>query len=544
MIEFIEWGDYFMKKVSLLVWMASLSLLLFACGGNDGGSEETTGNEGENGSQTGEEASTSSDEEIVIAVAQNFISMDPQNTGDGNSRTAQHSMFEGLLGFNKESEIVPVLAEDYEVSEDGLEYTFYLREGVVFHDGSAFNAEVVKANIDRMANQDNGIRTNRNFQFVEETVVDDEYTVRVILEKPYSSMLDKFASTHMISPESLELSDEEIAQNPVGTGPFKFVSWDQGSSLFVEAFDEYWEEGLPKIGGIEYRPTPENGTRLALLQTGEAAFIFPYPEQNLAEAENSDDFSVEITPATVQNYITMNTLKEPFNDERVRQAINYAIDQEAFINVVKSGLGEPLDSPVTRQTAHYESQGGYEYDPEKAKELLEEAGYSDGFSTTIWGNTTSDNSRGMQFIQQQLSEVGIQVEVQSMEEGTLSDAIYGVENPENAEVEMWYVSWSASPNDTDHALRPLFSSEQFPPTGANSAYYDNADVNDWIATAMHSGDESEQAELYSNIQAQIVADAPWIFLAEGAITAGKRSNVEGIYNLPSGTIIVREAEVN
>ncbi|WP_054704031.1 glutathione ABC transporter substrate-binding protein [Bacillus sp. JCM 19041] len=520
-----------MKKYKSVVFLSVLSLGLVACGGD---SEEVDG---------GNTQVAENDDSIVIAVNQNFLSMDPQNTGDANSRNGQHSMFEALLGFNKEGEIIPVLAESYEVSDSGIDYTFKLREGVVFHDDTPFNAEVAKANIDRMANQENGIRANRSFQFVEEAIVNGEYELRVVLSEPYSSMLDKFATAHMISGESLDLSDEEIAANPIGTGPFQFVSWDQGSSLFVEAFDEYWEEGLPKVDVIEYRPTPENGTRLALLKTGEADFIYPYPEQNLEEAENTDDFSVELTPSTIQNYVTMNTLKEPFNDPKVRQALNHAIDNEAFVNVVKSGLGNPLDSIITQQTANYESQGLYEYDPEKAKTMLAEAGYEDGFSTTIWGNTSSENMRGMQFIQQQLNEVGVEVEVMSMEEGTLSESIYGVENPEDADVEMWYVSWAASPSDTDHAIRPLFSSAQFPPVGANSAYYENEEVDEWIIKAMHSGDQAEQEQLYGDIQEQIYEDAPWLFLAEGIVSGGKRSNIDGIYNLQSGTISVRQAEI-
>ncbi|WP_413378227.1 glutathione ABC transporter substrate-binding protein [Alkalihalobacillus sp. 1P02AB] len=528
-----------MKSKMLSLLFLFVCIVLVACGGTD----DTAGDSDSVGEGSNDTTTAQSDRSIVIAVAQNFLSMDPQNTGDANSRTAQRSMFEGLLGLDKDGNIITVLAEDYEISDSGLEYTFQLREGVTFHDGTPFNAEVAKANIDRMANQDNGIRANRSFEFVEETVVVNEHEMKVILSQPYSSMLDKFATSQMISGESLKLSDDEISKNPIGTGPFKFVSWDQGSSLVVEAFEDYWEEGLPKVAGVEYRPTPENGTRLALLKTGEADFIFPYPEQNLAEAENTNDFTVELTPSTIQNYVTMNTNKEPFNDPKVRQAINHAIDNEAFINVVKSGLGNPLDSIITKQTKHYEQQGLYEYDPEKAKELLAEAGYENGFNTTIWGNTSSDNMRGMQFIQQQLSVVGIEVEVMSMEEGTLSEKIYGVEDPDEAEVDMWYVTWAASPSDTDHAIRPLFSSQMFPPSGANSAYYVNEEVTEWINQARTSADEAEQVELYQRIQEQIYADAPWIFLAEGVVSGGKRAEVDGIYNLSSGAVEVREAEI-
>ena len=185
----------------------------------------------------------------------------------------------------------------------------------------------------------------------------------------------------------------------------------------------------------------------------------------------------------------------------------------------------------------------YEQNIEKAKELLAEAGYPDGFKAEIWGNTNSDTMKGMQFIQQQLKEIGVDLEIKSMEEGTLSDEIYGPQTPEEAKVQMWYVSWSAFPSDTSNATKPLFSSTSFPPNGANTAYYKNDDVDAWIEEVNKTADETKQAEIYSDIQSTIYNDAPWIFLGVDEILAGMRTNVEGVFISPTGGINVPNANI-
>lgn len=484
--------------------------------------------------------SSSKKDELVIAVNENFITMDPHNTGDTNSGSAQSSMLEGLLGFDGEGKIIPLLAEDYSVSDDGLDYTFKLRNGVEFHDGTAFNAEAVKTNYERIMNDKNLRLNSRGFNLITKIDILDDYQIKITLKEPYSGMLTRFVSAKILSPKLISENSGDIAKKPVGTGPFRFVEWVQGDHLTVERFDDYWEKG-DRVKKITYKPVPENGSRVAMLKTGEAGVIYPLPQQNYKELESNKDVVINKVPSTIARYVSINTMKKPFNDVRVRQAMNYAVDKNAFINVVNSGYGLPLDSIIPSKTLYYSKQELYEQNIEKAKELLKEAGYADGFKAEIWGNTNSDTMKGMQFIQQQLKPIGIDVEIKSMEEGTLSDEIYGAQTPEDAKVQMWYVSWSSYASDVTNATKPLFHSGSFPPGGANTAYYKNTDVDKWMDQANATGDSTKQAELYKNIQSTIYQEAPWIFLGVDEILASTRANVEGVRIDPTGGINVREA---
>nr|WP_312469645.1 glutathione ABC transporter substrate-binding protein [Neobacillus sp.] len=514
-------------KMLLLVVISTV--LVVGCSSKESGGEKKDG-------------SKKGDKEMVIAVNENFISMDPHNTGDTNSNSVQSAMLEGLLGFDSEGKIIKKLAEDYSVSENALEYTFKLRQGVKFHDGEAFNAEAVKANYERIMKDDSLRLNSRGFNLITNIEIINDYEMKVTLKEPYAGMLTRFSSAKILSPKLLAEGKDKIGKNPVGTGPFKFVEWVQGDHLTVERFDDYWNKA-DRVKKITYKPVPENGSRVAMLKTGEAQVIYPLPSQNIKELEGNDAIKVEKIPSTIARYVSINTMKKPFNDPRVRQALNYAVSKKDFIHVVNAGFGLPLDSAIPSKTLYYKQQEVYEQNIEKAKQLLKEAGYEKGFKTEIWGNTNSDTMKGMQFIQQQLKAIGVDLEIKSMEEGTLSDQIFGAKTPEEAKLQMWYVSWSAYPSDTTNATKPLFYGGSFPPNGANTAYYKNEQVDKWIEEVNKTANPEKQAEIYGDIQSTIYKDAPWIFLGVDEILAGKRTNVEGVAISPDGGIDVTNAHI-
>lgn len=521
-------------KLSFTLLLLSLVLVLAACG-ND---ESASGKDGNKGSDT----TSGGKDEVVIAVNENFISMDPHDSGDTNSNSVQAAMLEGLFGVDKEGQIINVLAEDYEISDDALTYTFQIKEEVTFHDGEALTAEVVKQNYDRIINDDSLRLSSRGFNLFEEVNVLGDYELEVVLSEPYAAMLTRLASAKLLSPKVLELDKAEIGKNPVGTGPYAFIEWVQGDHLTIENFEDHWS-GSDRVKTITYKPIPENGSRVAMLKTGEADFVYPLPVQNVDEIESSDIAEVVEVPSTIANYVSLNTTKGPLQDQKVRQAMNHAIDKEAYLQVVKGGYGKALDSIIPSATVYYEDQGVYEFDVDKAKSILDETEYAGGFDLEIWGNTNSDTMKGMQFIQQQLAQIDINVEIKSMEEGTLSDEIYGPQTPEDAKVQMWYVSWSAFPSDITNATVPLFKSESFPPNGANTAYFKDDDVDRWLTEANLTADEDEQAKLYKDIQETAYAEAPWLFLGVDDIIVGQNKNVSGIHITPDGTILVQDAAV-
>lgn len=529
-----------MKKLIALLLVIVMAFNVVACSNETQDKEDPDTNVG----TENEENTTGESEEVNMTIAVNaeIISLDPHNLSDTLSGSAADTMYESLYDYKLDMSLEPVLATDYDVTEDGLEYTFYIREGVTFHDGTPLNAEAVKYNFDRVLDEEKNLRRRRNLLYVDNTEVVDEFTIKVTLKEPFAPMINRIASLSIISPAALEeFGDEGILTNPVGTGAYVFESWTPGDKMIVRTNENYWREG-PKIDTLTFKPVTENGARIAMLQTGEADLIYPMPTEQVKTVENDKNIEVIEGPSTIARFAFINMSKEKFSDVRVRQAMNYAIDKNAYAKVVKSGYAEELTSHVPTTIEYHKAQTPYEYNLEKAKELMKEAGYPDGFEAHIWAPNDTENMKGMQFISQQLAEIGIDVEVIPMEEGTLSDSIYKAQTPEESEVNMWYVSWSAF--DFDGATRNLFHSTNIPPAAPNVSYYMSDEADKLIDSGATEVDPAKRAEIYADLQEVIWNDAPWLFLGSDILLAAKRTTTEGIYVDPSGGIKATQASTS
>ncbi len=490
----------------------------------------------------GLEKTKSEDVNMTIAVNADIISLDPHDLSDTLSISATTTMYEALYDYKLDMSLEPVLATSYEVSKDGMEYTFHIREGVTFHDGTTLNAEAVKYNFDRITDKKKNLRKRRGFLHVTSTEVVDDYTLLIKLDTPFAPMLNKVASLKMISPTALEgQGDQGIKTKPVGTGAYVFEEWTPGNKLVVRTNENYWKKGS-QIDTLTFKPVTENGARIAMLQTGEADYIYPMPTEQVKAVEGDKNIEVIEGSSTIARFTFLNISKEIFSDVRVRQAINYAIDKEAYAKVVKSGYAVPLTSHVPSPIYYQVPQPEYKYDLEKAKKLMAEAGYPDGFKTHVWAPNDTENMKGMQFIRQQLAQIDIDVEVVPMEEGTLSESIYGAKTPEESKVNMWYVSWSAF--DIDGATSRLFHSTNIPPTAPNVSYYMSPEADALIDAGAVETDPQKRAEIYAELQKVIWNDAPWIFMGSDILLSAKRSTTEGIYVDPSGGIIATEASTS
>ena len=453
--------------------------------------------------------------DAVMAVYSTFTTLDPYDANDTLSQAATKSFYQGLFGFDKDLKLVNVLAESYEVSKDGLVYTFKLKKNIKFHDGTTFDATAVKANFDRVTDPANKLKRYTLFNRVAKTEVVDPYTARVTLKEPFSPFINVLAhpSAVMISPTALKKYGKEIAFHPVGTGPFEFVEWKQTDYLKGKKFAGYWKTGYPKIDTITWKPVVDNNTRSAVMQTGEADFAFSIPFEQAAVLKASPKVDMIDSPSIIQRYLSFNTMVKPFNDPKVRQAINYAINKEALTKVAFAGHAVPAEGVVPPGVDYAEKLGPWPYNPAKARELLKEAGYPNGFETTLWSaynHTTAQ--KVIQFVQQQLQQVGIKAQVQALEAGQRVERVESVQKPEDAGVRMYYVGWSSSTGESDWALRPLLASESMPPKLLNTAYYKNDQVDADIAGALRTTDRGEKAKLYKDAQERIWKDAPWAFL--------------------------------
>jgi glutathione transport system substrate-binding protein len=485
--------------------------------------------------------------EVVLAVASTFTTMDPYDANDTLSLSVHKAFYEGLYGFDREMKVVPALAESHAVSADGLAYTFRLRRGVKFHDGTDFDAAAVKANLDRITNPDNHLKRYSLFSNVARTEVVDPHTVRITLRKPFSAFPNVMAhpSAAMISPAALKRwGSKDIAFHPVGTGPFTFVEWRQTDHVRVARNERYWKPGLPRVDSIVFRPVVDNNTRSAVLRTGEAHFAFPVPYEQAPVLQGSPDIELVSGPSIVARFMTMNVLRKPFDDPRVRQAINYAIDKEAIAKVAFAGYALPSEGVVPPGVEYAVKLGPWPYDPKKARALLEEAGFGRGFETELWSaynHTTAQ--KVIQLLQQMLAQVGIKARVQALEAGQRVERVESVQRPEDAGVRLYYVGWSSSTGEADWALRPLLASESWPPRLFNMAYYKNDRVDAAIQRALATTDKDEKAAAYREAQELIWKDAPWAFLVTEKLLYGRSKKLSGVYVLPDAAFDFAEAEL-
>jgi glutathione transport system substrate-binding protein len=476
--------------------------------------------------------------DVVVAVQSNFTTTDPYDANDTLSLNMAKSFYQGLYGFDKDLKMQPVLAESHSVSKDGLVYTVKLKSGIHFHDGTPFNAEAVKANFDRVTNPDNKLKRYNLFKNIAKTDAVDATTVRFTLKEPFSPFINTLAhpSSGIISPAALaKYGNKGIAQNPVGTGPFKFVEWKSTDYIKGAKFDGYWKKGYPKVDSITWRPVVDNNTRAAVMQTNEAHFAFPMPPEAVESLQKKPSLEVTVAPSIIQRYLSMNTLQKPFDNPKVREAINYAINKEALVKVAFSGYAMPAEGVVPKGVEYATKLGPWPYNPARARELLKEAGYPNGFESTLWSayNYTTAQ-KVIQFVQQQLAQVGVKLQVLALEAGQRVERVESAQDPATAPVRMYYVGWSSSTGEADWALRPLLASEAMPPKLLNTAYYQNPAVDADLAKALTTTSAAEKTRLYTDAQQRIWKDAPWAFLVTEQLVSVRARNLAGFYMIPDG----------
>ncbi|MEI7342972.1 glutathione ABC transporter substrate-binding protein GsiB [Pectobacterium brasiliense] len=483
--------------------------------------------------------------DAVIAVGSTFTSLDPYDANDSLSQTVAKSFYQGLFGFDKEMKQVNVLADSYDVSPDGLTYTVKLHPGVKFHDGTAFNAAAVKVNLDRASNPDNRLKRYNLFKMIEKTEAVDDLTVKITLKTPFSAFVNNLAhpAAVMISPAALKQYGKDIGFHPVGTGPYRFVTWNQTDFVKVEKFNGYWKAGLPKLDSITWRPVVDNNTRAALLQTGEAQFAYPIPFEQAKVLEKNDKLALVASPSILHRYISMNVTQKPFDNPKVREALNYAINKEALIKVAFSGYATPAEGPLPSSIDYSVKYHPWPYDPAKARELLKEAGYPNGFTTTLWSSHNhSTAQKVLQFTQQQLAQVGVKVQVTAMDAGQRAAEVEGKGVKETG-VRLFYTGWSASTGEADWALSPLFATASWPPAQFNTAFYSNPQVDADLANALKTTDRTEKQKLYKDAQDKIWADAPWIFLATERLVSANSKKLTGFYVMPDTLFSFEDADL-
>lgn len=555
-----------MKK-RIMAFLLAVSMIAAMAGCGNSGNNDTNNADTTKGNAANETTkvevpageSVSQDTDIVAAVNVDFTTLDPMDTSDTLSGDIQRMLMDGLFGFDLEMNVIPMLATEYEANDDATEYTFTLREGIKFSDGTPWNAEAAKANFDRWGDKELGLkRTTLLCNILESTEVVDEYKIKVKLATPFGAFINTLAhpACVVVSPALIKEGNEACAAKASGTGQYKFVEWVAGEYLKVELNKDWWGYNADICGGealvesdagfksITFKPVTESATRVAMVQSGDAQMIWPVPAENVDALKGDSNVVLGSEDGIVVRYLMMNNQKGPLADVKVRQAINYAIDKDAYVAVVKNGYASVAKSVIGPAVQYYKENDPYAYDPEKAKALLKEAGYADGFNTSIMFANTTANQKQCEFLKQQLEQVGIKVELKGMESAIVNQKIQDTDaKGADAEVDMYVIGWSPSTGDADWGIRPLLATESEPPMSYNICYYENEEVDKLLYEALETSDSDKRAEAYAKVQDIVWEETPLVCLAADKNTWANDKNIINIGNTPDGGLWIRNARM-
>ena len=457
--------------------------------------------------------------DIVIGSASDVVSPDPHNQNDTSSGRVLHMMFDTLATMDGKGEFHPMLAESWETPSD-TEYVFKLRKGVKFHNDVEMKASDVKFSIERcMASA----KTKQATDSIDKIEVVDDYTVKITTKYPFAPFMSKIAASTKcaIMPEEYtKAQGENFQKAPIGTGPMKFKSWTPNNEFIVVRNDNYWN-GIPKTTSITIRVIPEATSLTIALENGEVDIVESVIAVDAKRVkENANLKTMEQVQGSV-TYLGMNYLKKPFDDNRVRKAIAYAIDRQAIIDVVLEGYGEPLNSVFPPMMPAFNDKiEGYPYDLEKAKALLAEAGYNEGSKLTLEIATSGDErNRIAQLIQNDLAKVGITVDITLLEWSAYLEYVGGKDHS------MFILGWSNA-YDPDGNMFDVFHKDR--PSTTNRSHYKNDEVSALIEKARQELDWNKREAMYKELQVKIMDEPVWIPLFAKTGIIGMNKGLEGV----------------
>ena len=477
---------------------------------------------------------------LVIGRASDSISLDPGNTTDMDSVKVTVNIFETLVKYEKDGkEIVPGLATSWKSSEDGLVWVFRLRQGVRFHDGTAFNAQAVEFNFNRWMDKDNPYH-NEQFNywnyvfggfpgFVKSVTALSDYSIEFRLSKPYAPFLSSLAMPvfGIGSPEAIKKYGREAYKNPVGTGPFVFKSWEPNQNIILVRNEKYWD--MPaKVDEVEFKVIPSGQDRLEQLKQGFIQIADNLGPDDVASIENDQNLQLLLRPFYNVGYIAVNNEKPPFDKSDVRIAISLAVDKEKMIKEVFANLARPAKTLIPPLLSGYnESIEDSEYNPEKARQLLARAGYPQGFKTTLWVMTSSRDYfpkplQTAEYIKESLKDVNIEAAIITYSWDEYLNRI------KNGEHELALIGWTGDNIDPDNFLNTLLASNNAEQGYAgNYSFYKNKEVDILLKQARETTDMVFRKNLYRRLLEIVNYDMPSVPLVHTMPILAARLSVTG-----------------
>jgi ABC-type transport system substrate-binding protein len=470
---------------------------------------------------------------VTYAAGADPDSLDPANAESNPSEAVNRMIHENLVKFDAKLNLVPGLAEKWEQAADGMSWTFFLRKGVKFHDGTPFNAEAAKYFFDRMIGPEKPSRAGLYAPLVESATVVDEYTVKVNMKAPFAFLLNNIAhsASGIFSPVAHKAMGKDIARKPVGTGPFKFVEWVHGDHLTLRRNDDYWG-GKPKIDKIIVKTIKEESARVMMLQSGDAQLAVRLPSEDIPRLEKDANIQLDATETLRVLYIGFNCGKKPFSDERVRQAFNLATDRESIAKNIYQGRAMAASNIVAPLTTGYFPMPPYPYDPEKAKKLLADAGYPGGLKAKFispQGRYPKDFEMA-QALQQQWKKAGIDVSLDTMEWAAYLAA---TRKPlDQTDVEVFLLGWAPSSAEARWILYPLYGTDQWVPKGNNRLFYSNKQFDEYVDKLTKATDKADRDKNLKLAQELLYREVPQLPVLVTKETIGFSKKLRGVINSP------------
>lgn len=487
-----------LKKI--LVVLASMILLFTGCGEKNGAKKVK--------------------EELIIAQDGESKSLDIHQGNDGFSLRANRLIYSRLVEADENMQIHPGLAESWQQLDDKT-MQFKLRKGIKFHNGDDFTAEDVKFSFERMMNSP---RIAFVLPPIERIDIVDDYTVNIVTKTPFGPLLAHLShpALGMVSKKLLTENPEALKEKPIGTGSYKFKEWIYGDKLVLEKNENFYDKNERGLKYIIFKNVVEASNRAIGLETGEIDIATPISSVDEENIKNNPKLQLLTKPSISYTYIGMNMTKAPLNDIRVRKAINYAIDKQAIIDVILNGNGKIATSPIAPGVFGFtDKTKNYEYNVEKAKELMKEAGYENGFTTSILVFSGEANTQTAEIVQAYLKEIGIDLKIEIVEVSAYWDMTErGVHN-------LFLGSWGVVTGDADYGLYAMYHSSAKGGAG-NRDFYENEKVDELLDKAKTEIDPETRKKLYEEAQILIVNDAPDVMLYNRNLTVGAQKYIKGL----------------
>jgi len=463
--------------------------------------------------------------ELRVAIESDVVTLDPPMFTDVYSNYVSSQIHETLFQVDHDMKIVPMLAEKFEQPDD-RSYLITLRQGVKFHNGEELTADDVKYTYGRVmdpatkspraANLTDAVESPDKIEVV------DKYTVKIYLKAPFAPFMERMTNgaLQIVNKKAIDAAGSDYAHKPVGTGPFKYIEWKTGEYAKLERNPDYWGE-KPKLDLVTFRPIPDANTRMAELESGGIDFLMQVPREDVELIKKAGKFALQEVDAINIFYLAHNTQKAPLDNPALRRAINYAINKQEIVDTIYAGTGTVAISPLNPSNwAHNASVEAYKYDPAKAKELLQQAGYK-GEPLEISFNQATEVPRVAERIQAQLKDnLGINLVLKPMEWGAFLTYIRGGDTHQ-----MFLLGWNGNA-DPDGILYPLFHSKNFGAAG-NRAFYKNDRVDELLLKGQTTVKQDDRKPLYLEAQDLILKDAPWLPIRHGTNSVALTKKVQG-----------------